>query len=132
MADLHDPHFRPSNDGDFPDMPHVHPENTGVTPIKVSRKDRAWMVARRVGKGALSGAASAFVPTLIATRDIGSAVIASAYGAVVGGVGMGSEKLIKENRKAAGKPSLATVAKEVWEAIRAIYDYIKANKAKKS
>ena len=100
-------------------------DNPGLTPVKVSRKVRAWMVARRFGKGALSGAASAFVPTLIATRDFGSAVTASAIGAVVGGVGMGSEKLIKENRKAAGKPPFSVLVKEWMEAIRVTIQYFK-------
>lgn len=123
MADLHDPHFRPSNDGDFPDMPSDHPENTGLTPVKVSRKDRAWMVARRVGKGAFWGGVSTFATT----RDL----TLTAIGAAIGGIGAGGEKLIKENRKAQGKPSWQTVVKEVWEAVRAICDYIKANKANK-
>jgi len=114
------PHFRPVGDGKYPDMPLDYQNNPGLQLVKASKSDCLWMGVRRFGKACFWGAVS----SLLVTGDVMKAVSAG----IIAGVMAGGFKVNKEIRKVQGKPSLATVWKEVWEAVRAIYDYIKARK----
>lgn len=104
-------------DGELPPMPHDHVHHERPKPSEVSLGDKAWRIARRVGKGAFWGGISTFATT----RDL----TLTAIGATIGGIGAGSEKLIKETRKAKGKPSWQIVVKKWLEAIGITLEFLK-------
>jgi len=115
------PSFVPVNDGEYPLMPPDKQHDPGLTLGKATKRAILWMSARRFVKGAICGGGAVFATT----RDLPLTVI----GAILGGLGQATEKLMKENNKANGSTlTLANVWKEVSEAIIAIYKFLKQKK----
>ena len=115
-----DPDFNMVGDGEYPAIPPDYRDDNGIPVPKISKKARLWMIVRRFGKCAFWGGAATFATT----RDLTLTGIV----ALIGGIGAGTDKLIKETRKVAGKPSMMDIIKRWLVLIQDTIKFIRNNK----
>ena len=113
-------HDHMASGGKQPD-PGIH-----QTPKRGFRRRLWWMAAKRFVKGFVTAGASA--ATALAYRGGGSPAlwIISGLAGVAGGVGMATEKVVKEKRKAKGKKGWwERFFKELWDLMQVILERFK-------